>query len=61
MLDVTTCGITQLIQQLELTVAAFRPTSNNRMSSPVNKEHLPFIDAEQGGQRLSDISGLLSA
>jgi len=41
------------------TVAAF--TSNNRMSSPVNKEHLPFIDAEQGGQWLFDISGLLSA
>jgi len=30
------------------TVAAV--TSNNRMSSPVNKEHLPFVDAEQGGQ-----------
>jgi len=40
------------------TVAAF--TSNNRMSSPVSKEHLPLIDAEQGGQSLCDISGLLS-
>ena len=35
------------------TVAAF--TSNNRMSSPVSKEHLPLIDAEQGGQSLCDI------